>query len=139
MIAYLDSSVALRAILDEDAAIRRVWELPRVVSSELIEIECRRTFFRYQSERQLKDDELLEALDRMERLVVGLELWELDAPIKRRAMEAFPIRVKTLDALHLSTALAVAQDSADSVAVFSFDQEMNRAAKALGLAAPWYS
>jgi hypothetical protein len=55
-------------------------------------------------------------------------------------MEAFPVHVKTLDALHLATALAIAAHfRSQTVVVFSYDQTMNRAAKAVGLAAPWIS
>ena len=70
--------------------------------------------------------------------IYSSELLELDVSIKRRAMEAFPVHVKTLDALHLATALAVAAaDRTQTVAVFSYDVNMNRAARAVGLSAPW--
>ena len=42
MTAYLDSSVLLRHILLGEEPIRQALALPRVASSELIEIECRR-------------------------------------------------------------------------------------------------
>ena len=47
MVAYLDSSVVLRYILLGEATIRHALAFPRVVSSELIEIECRRVLHRY--------------------------------------------------------------------------------------------
>ena len=52
-------------------------------------------------------------------------------------MDAFPVSVKTLDALHLSSALALEVASPDkAVLVFTHDAAVNRCAKALGLKAP---
>ncbi len=138
MVAYLDSSVVLKAILSGDFAIDQARVLP-VYSSELMEIECRRAIFRDRSIGLLDDQKLTTALERLEVYLEETTLIEMDAAIKRRAMEAFPTHVKTLDALHLATALALgAQDRSETVVVFSFDQGMNRAAKALGMTAPWY-
>ena len=109
-------------------------------SSELLEIECRRSILRDRSIGLLDDRKLVAAYDKLSNILAGTELMVLVPSIKLRAMEAFPVHVKTLDALHLATALAVAAHFADEVvAVFSYDQTMNRTAKALGLAAPWYS
>ncbi len=138
MVGYLDSSVALSAILAGDRAIDQIWNLRAVFSSELLEIECRRAIFRDHSIGLLKDEGLLAAFEKLAEILEGAELVALESSIKRRAMEAFPVHVKTLDALHLATALAVASQD-ETVAVFSYDQGMNRAARALGLAAPWYS
>ena len=136
MVAYLDSSVLLRAILSDDSAIDQTRQLP-VFSSELLEIECRRAIFRDRSTGQLDDPKFLRALKRLQTYLEETELVEIDGGIKRRAMEAFPVHVKTLDALHLATALAI-ESQGESVVMFSFDQGMNRAARALGMAAPWY-
>jgi hypothetical protein len=139
LVGYLDSSVVLRALLSGDTGLDQTALLPRV-SSELLEIECRRSILRDRGIGLLDDEKYMEALGSLQTILEETELIELDPSIKRRAMEAFPVHVKTLDALHLATALAVAAHYRDEiVAVFSYDQTMNRAAKALGLAAPWYT
>lgn len=56
-------------------------------------------------------------------------------------MDAFPVVVKTLDALHLASALAYAESYLDSesdetLLVFSHDEARNRCARALGFATP---
>lgn len=57
--------------------------------------------------------------------------------MKRRAMESFPVVVKTLDALHLATALAFhGTEGMEIVSVFSHDRSMNLCARALGLSVP---
>ena len=53
MVAYLDSSVILRHILLGEEPIRHALAFPRVVSSELTEIECRRVLHRYLCARSL--------------------------------------------------------------------------------------
>jgi hypothetical protein len=47
MVGYLDSSVLLRHILLGDAGIKQVLACDRIISSELLEIECHRVLHRY--------------------------------------------------------------------------------------------
>lgn len=137
MIAYLDSSVALRHILRGEAAIRHAFAVGRVVSSELLETECRRVIHRCRLDGELTDEAVVSAMGRLDAVLAGLSLMALSAKAKRRAMDAFPVNVKTLDALHLSSALALAESSPEeAVLVFTHDAAMNRCAKALGFRAP---
>ena len=64
----------------------------------------------------------------------ALDLLELSTQIKQRAMDPFPVQVRTLDALHIATALAVAAD-ASGTALFSHDKGMNLCARCLGIPA----
>ena len=68
----------------------------------------------------------------------ALRSWELMQPteqIQRRAAEAFPVEpVRSLDALHLATALQFVE-LYDSVSVLSFDARIVTNVAALGLAA----
>jgi predicted nucleic acid-binding protein len=134
MVAYLDSSVVLRHILLGEEPIRHALEFPRVVSSELIEIECRRVLHRYRLAGELSDESLATARERLDGVLRGLDLMEMTKPIKLRAMEPFPVSVRTLDALHVATALFVA-DSDDGLSLFSHDRSMNVCARSLGLTA----
>jgi len=137
VIAYLDSSVALRHILNGELAIRHAFAVGRVVSSELLEIECRRVIHRCRLEGELSDDAVVAAMGRLDDVLAGLNLIGLSPKVKRRAMDAFPVSVKTLDALHLSSALVLADASPEeAVLVFTHDAAMNRCAKALGFKAP---
>ena len=134
MVAYLDSSVLLRHILLGEEPIRHVLEFPRVVSSELIEIECRRVLHRYRLAGELSDETLTVARERLDEVLAGIDLLEMSRQIKQRAMDPFPVNVRTLDALHLATALMVVED-ADGLALFSHDEGMNRCARSLGITA----
>jgi len=137
MVAYLDSSLALRYILKGEPAIQHALACDQIVSSELMEIECRRVLHRCRMQGELDDRGLVLATERLEKLLSGISLLELTTPIKKRAMEAFPLILKTLDALHLATALFFADKRpTEKILVFSHDESMNRCAKVLGFAAP---
>ena len=132
MVAYLDSSVLLRHILLGEEPIRHALEFPRVVSSELIEIECRRVLHRCRLTGELTDETLTVARERLDEVLAGIDLLEMSRQIKQRAMDPFPVNVPTLDALHVATALMVGED-AGGVALFSHDEGMNRCARSLGI------
>ena len=132
MVAYLDSSVLLRHILLGEEPIRHALEFPRVVSSELIEIECRRVLHRCRLAGELTDEALTVARERLDEVLAGIDLLEMSRQIKQRAMDPFPVNVRTLDALHVATALMVGED-AGGVALFSHDEGMNRCARSLGI------
>ncbi len=132
MVAYLDASVLLRHILLGEEPIRHALEFPRVVSSELIEIECRRVLHRCRLAGELTDEALTVARERLDEVLAGIDLLEMSRQIKQRAMGPFPVNVRTLDALHVATALMVGED-AGGVALFSHDEGMNRCARSLGI------
>ncbi|MEX2443605.1 MAG: PIN domain-containing protein [Alkalispirochaeta sp.] len=141
MTAYLDSSVALRYILVGEVTIHHVLDYPRVISSELLEIECRRVIHRVRMQRELTDDGVVEAFRRLDGLLSGIDLLELSREVKIRAAESFPVVVGTLDALHITTALLWARDSAGEagttgdVHIFSHDAALNACARTVGLTA----
>lgn len=120
-IVYLDSSVALRTILDVPERLRlREWvDEPDtdLVSSRLLRTELVRVLRR--DRRPLSDAEAL--LSR-----VGL----FDITRETHAgAEAVGRHVRTLDALHLATALLIG----DSVTVATHDGTMKAVAEHLGL------
>jgi len=133
MVAYLDSSVLLRHLLLGEVTLYHVQDFPRLVSSELLEIECRRVLLRCRAEAQLNDETFVEATKRLDAVLKSIDLLELDAAVKKRAMETFPVHVKTLDALHLASALQLlALEPAEGITVFSHDRTFNLCARALG-------
>lgn len=131
-----ETPVALRYLLSGGVEIRHALEFPRVVSSELLEIECRRVIQRCRLQGLLDDVGMVAAAGRLEELLSGIDLLELSRAVKERAMESFPVIVKSLDALHLSTALLLpGSGEGEAVDVFSLDRQMNLCAQALGLPA----
>jgi len=133
VVAYLDSSVALRHILKGENGISLAFEGKKVYSSELLEIESRRVIHRCRMEGELNDEKLIIALDRLKKLLAGINLISLSVSVKKRAMESFPVIIKTLDALHMASALKLGDAlTGESVIIYSHDKAMNQCAKALG-------
>jgi len=137
MVAYLDSSLVLRHILLGETTIEHALACGSIVSSELMEIECRRVIHRARLQGELDDEGMVTATLRLEKLLRGISLIELSSTVKKRAMEAFPVTIRTLDALHLSSALVFAEQSyGEKPLLFSHDTGMNRCAIALGFISP---
>ena len=137
MVAYLDSSVVLRYVLKGDSAIRHALACETILSSELLEIECRRVLQRCRLIGELSDITYVTAVKRLDALLAGISLLALSSPVKKRAMDAFPVVIKTFDALHLATAILYSEkQSSETMLVFSYDEAMNRCASVLGFAVP---
>ena len=140
MVAYLDASVLLEHVLKGDPAIYHVFECASVISSELLEIECKRVIHRYRLEKYLDDEGYLTAIERINEILLGISLMGLTEKVKLRAADSFPINIKTFDALHLSSALTFQTARPDeSLIVFSYDKGFNRCARALGFSTPFIS
>lgn len=119
---YLDASVALARILAEDRRPPESLWNGELVSSRLLEYELWNRF--HASRLAAPHDEDLKVL------LTRVSLFELSEPVLARALEPFPLRVRTLDALHLSTALfAIGQGQKLELA--TYDDRMLAAAKAL--------
>jgi PIN domain len=65
-------------------------------------------------------------------LLAGVELIEMTELVLARALEPFPIPVRTLDALHLATSEFL-RGQGESVALASYDNRLLAAAQALGI------
>ncbi len=134
MVAYLDSSVVLRHILNGDMAISAAFGHDSVISSELLEIECRRVLHRCRLQGELDDGGLYTAITRLEAVLAGITLFVIDDEVKKLAMEPFPMAIKTLDALHLATVLVwKRRNPGEPLVLYSTDAAMNRTAYALGV------
>jgi predicted nucleic acid-binding protein len=122
---YLDASALVKLIVaePESGALRRyLGERPRIISSRIVEVELRRAVAR--------QDEI-DAGDRVSSLIATVELLELNAEVARRAGELNPATLRSLDAIHLASALVIAPEVD---AVVAYDTRLAAAARAAGLA-----
>lgn len=133
MKCYVDSSVILQYLLTDSMDFERVRGFDDVGSSELTDIECRRVLHRYRLDGSITDSQLEEALTCFVELSAGLRLFEMTAAVKRRAAEAFPTVIGTLDAIHISTARLWADQGVEPLVLFTFDHQMRVCAGAMGL------
>ncbi|MBN1944024.1 MAG: type II toxin-antitoxin system VapC family toxin [Bradymonadales bacterium] len=133
MKAYLDSSVVLRYLLEGESLFDTNPE-DVLGSSELLLIEGSRVLERHRLAGLWDDLSLSQALGRLDAFTSRISLIEMSPKIKRRAAEAFPTVVGTLDAIHLATALAWREVAPEEeLVVYTTDRQMALCARALGL------
>ena len=134
MKVYLDSSLVLRYILNNDDGIRGIKETDVVGSSDLLIIECKRVLQRERLESHLSDSQYSDAVSLLDTVTDHLYLIELGRTVKRRASGSFPTVIGTLDAIHLaSAALWQESDPETELRVLSYDNQLTTCARAIGL------
>jgi predicted nucleic acid-binding protein len=122
-LAYLDSSAFLKLVLVErESRALTEWlaAWPRRVSSRLLRLEARRTVHRYRPDLE---GELRTTLSGVGLIAVGDEVLETAAVLG-------PTALRSLDAIHLATALSLADTLGTLV---TYDRRMIEAAEQLGL------
>ena len=113
---YVDTSVALAQLLAEDRKPPpALWKQP-LIASRLLE---------YEVWTRLNARNLQTSHGESARLLIGrLALIELAPTILERALEPFPMPVRTLDALHLAS-IEFLRNNGQKIELASFNQRMN--------------
>jgi len=123
-VIYLDTSVALAELFAEDRRPAPAFWTGSLVASRLLEYELW-TRIHGRGARRTHDEAARELLSRV-------AFVELSPVVLARALEPWPHPVRTLDALHLATALFVLGHR-QPVEVATYDDRLARAAEAVGL------
>ena len=122
---YLDTSIALAHLLAEDRSPPASLWRETLVSSRLLE---------YEIWTRLNGSGLAGTHgDAAQALLGRVALLELAPPVLQRALQPFPAQVRTLDALHLAS-LEFLRARGQKVTLASYDERLNRAARALDIA-----
>ncbi len=122
---YLDTSVALAHLLAEDRVPPpALWEAP-LVTSRLLEYEVWTRVHARDLARSHGDAARM--------LFARLAFLELDRAVLYRALEPFPVAVRTLDALHLAS-IAFLRERGHDVLLATYDTRMHDAAVGMGVA-----
>jgi len=122
---YVDSSALLKLVLSEPErpALEQVlsrW--PDRISSVLLPIECRRIVLRAGNPP--------EVVDRLEKELSGVTLIRLEEAIQTLAGAIGPPRLRSLDAIHVASALSIGDYPE---AFVTYDDRLADAARAVGL------
>ena len=121
---YLDASVALAYLLAEARVPPAAFWNARLVSSRLLEFEVwNRIHIRRPGSAGGGD---------VRRLLAGIQLIDMTSATLVRALQPFPLAVRTLDALHLAT-VEWLRDDGEVVELASYDNRLIAAAQALGV------
>ena len=104
----------------------------RVVTSSLTVIECARGIIRAAELKRITRIDELAALRLLDMEETKWNVHDMSDQVVARARGRFPIEpVRSLDALHLATALIV-QESVGNIVMLSLDERMRQNAEALG-------
>ena len=133
MIAYLDASVVLRLVLGEPHRLGEWAGIEEGVASAFTEVECFRTLDRLTHLGSLTTGELVVRRTAVYRQLERIEVVDIVRPVLRRAAEPFPAPLGTLDAIHLSTALAWRDTNQADLVMATHDQALATAARSVGL------
>jgi predicted nucleic acid-binding protein len=123
-VIYLDTSVVIATLFNEPRQPPDALWASEATSSRLLEYEL---IVR------------LNALGRPEKalrlakdFIADVKLVDLDTPALARALQPFPVPLRTLDAIHLSTVLFL-QGRGLKLQLATYDKRLGRAAEALGV------
>ena len=121
---YIDSSVAPAGLLFEQRYPRPSFWQERLVSSQLLEYEVWNRVHAYGLISSHAEPARV--------LLMGIELLEMERQVLARALHPWPMRLRTLDALHLASADYLRREG-DLIGLASYDGRMLAAARALGI------
>lgn len=134
MILYLDSSAILRVLLGQRPILDQWGKWERAYTSELAGIESRRVIDRLRLHGALDDDGVADAQERLSQIESSIGRIRLTAVILRRAALPMATVVRTLDALHLASALVFQERRRVPLVFATHDGQQATAARALGFA-----
>ena len=119
---YVDTSVLLAYLLAEDRIPPDSFWEEQLISSRLIE---------YEVWNRIHARRLQSSHGEAARIMLNrLALLELSPPVLSRALEPFPLPVRTLDALHLAS-MHFLQEMDQGFTLATYDERMTAAAKKL--------
>lgn len=132
MNVYLDSSAVLRVLLQQPKSLSVWGRWERAYASELLHIESCRVIDRLRLQGDLDDDGVANARGELSRIETTLSRVPLSRPVVERASLPMATVVKTLDALHLATAMLIRERIEAQMIFATHDPQQARAARALG-------
>ena len=128
---YLDSSVLLSRLFRQAGALDPA-DLAPAFTSALTKVECFRSLDRNRLLGRVSDRESVEGRDYLYRMFRTVRLVGLESAVLDRAAAPISVPLKTLDAIHLTTALQWREDMEEDVTFATHDARLAAAARAHG-------
>ena len=132
---YAESSAVLAWLLGEESgnSVREVLRHAELVTaSDLTIVECDRVLLRAVTSGEIDEAAATDRRAQLNAAAGHWHLWRVSSEIVERARRPFPREpVRTLDAIHLASALAV-RLAVPGVELLSLDDRVRRAGKQLG-------
>ena len=131
MNVYLDSSAVLRRLQRQPAVVASWAQWDHAYSSELLWVEVLRSIDRNRLKGALTDGNVAELVAKAHAIFDVIEFVELSLSVLNRASQSFLTPLGTLDALHLATALRLAESSGIELTFLTHDTELATAARSM--------
>ena len=134
MIAYIDSSVIVRILLQHPNSLHEWNDIIIGVSSTLLVVECQRALDQLRHRQELSDVDFAEKRTVLQTFVPRLDILPLDQKVLDMASEPLPTSLATLDSIHLATArmYRASQPNDEPPIVFAtHDHALAKAARAV--------
>lgn len=134
MIVYLDTSIVLRVLLKAPKPLRSWGDWEEAAASDLMGVEARRAIDRSRLDSALDDEQVAELHQQLRQVEIRLRRIAINKRILGRAAQPMATAVKTLDAIHLASALVLQEAHRAPVLFATHDPQQAIAARALGFA-----
>jgi len=132
VIVYLDTSTVLRALLGQMPLLAGWGNWEEAYTSDLMGVEARRTLDRLRLASALDDAGVADAHAELARIERSLGRVRLTRRVLERAAQPMATAVRTLDAIHLASALLLRERHPESMLFATHDRRQALAARALG-------
>lgn len=132
MIVYLDTSIVLRVLLRGPKPLSSWGNWREACSSDLMGVEARRAIDRLRLASALDDERVAVLQQQLRDVEIRLRRIAVNRRILSRAGQPMATEVKTLDAIHLATALLFQERQGVRLVFATHDVRQATAARALG-------
>lgn len=120
-------------MLGEPGKLKQWNSIRTGVASAIVEVECLRTLDRLRLASGLSDEEIASRREVIYRLMEPMQIVELDRTVLARASQPFSTALRTLDAIHLASALLWREHEGHEIAMATHDAALATAARSNGL------
>jgi predicted nucleic acid-binding protein len=131
---YIDSSVLVRIVAGQERPLEGWESIVSPLASALIEVETPRAIDRLRRDGELTEPASVHAWSRGREALRAFRLMEIDPAVRFRAGGPFALPVRSLDAVHLASALLWREAHPDEELIMAtHDERLARTAQAHGL------
>jgi predicted nucleic acid-binding protein len=132
VIAYVDSSVLLRFILEQPEPLTEIGGFDQLVTSTLSQSECLRAVDNARLRGEMDQEEHDARRQAVYAKLRGIERVYASLSVLGRAESSFPAPIATLDAIHVATALQWRDRGRPDLTFATHDRQQAKVARMLG-------
>jgi uncharacterized protein len=132
MNVYFDASILLRILLGDGPLLEGWSTFARPFTSRLTLVEARRVIDRNRLTAVLNGDDLSRLLSMLLNIEQGLHVLPIVEEVLERASRPMPTTVRTLDAIHLASAMVIRDEILPDLIFATHDRQQATGARAIG-------